>query len=469
MARKLTTLPLPLSPATLGLLFALGLGLWLLLLPPSFLPAGSAPAAAFMLVVLSLWATGIIAEYLTALLFFTGAMLLGLAPPAVIFSGFTSAAFWLILGGLVLGVAINVTGLGKRVAARVADHLGASYGRLLFGLVFAGILFALLMPSSLGRVVLLVPIAISIAEQFGFARGSKGYTGMILATVLGCFLPGFATLPANVPNMVLVGLSETLYGYTPLYGEYLLLHFPILGLLKALLLTVILLILFPDSISRQQGPRPKTPTAPAERGEKILGVVLGVLLLLWIFDFLHHISPAWVAMAGACIVMLPPVGIVTSRLFQEKINFGSLFYICGILGLGQLINHTGLGGVLAEQCIRVLPLAEGQTLGNFFSLAVLSLFTGLFTTQPGIPAVLTPFAGELAAASGLSVQAVLMTQVLGFSQPLFPYQVPPLLIGMKMTGVPLAEAFKVCLLLVLASLLILFPLDYLWWQLLGWL
>lgn len=443
-------------------------GLWLTIVQPAFLAPPAAKAAAFTLIILALWATGFIAEYLTALFFFTGAMLFNIAPPEIIFSGFASGAYWLILGGLILGVAINTTGLGKRIAAIVASRLDRSYASLIAGLILSGTLSGMLMPSALGRVVLLVPIAMSIADKFGLARGRKGYSGVVTATTLGCFLPGFSILPANVPNMVLSGLSENLYNYSPLYGEYLLLHFPVLGVIKSILLCVLILVLFPDSIASRQ-PKQQQSTETVSKNEKILGFILLVMLALWISDFLHHISPAWIAMLGACIILLPFVNIVSPQLFQEKINFGSLFYIAGILGLGQMINHTGLGQALARQFIDVLPLDPGTPFLNYMFLSSLSMVTGMFTTQPGIPAVLTPFAGELATATGLPLKAVLMTQVLGFSQPLFPYQVPPLLIGLQMAGVHLFAGFKTCLFMAAGSIMLLFPLDYLWWKALGWL
>ncbi len=456
------------SIKSFAVLSALALSLWLAFFHPLLLTPAAGKAAAFSLVILSLWATGFIAEYLTALIFFTGAMLFNIAPPNIIFSGFASGAFWLIFGGLVIGVAINVTGLGKRIAAKVAHRLNRSYGQLIGGLVFSSALSGLLMPSALGRVVLLVPIAVTIAEQFGLQKGRKGYSGIVAAVVLGSFLPGFAILPANVPNMVLSGLSETLYHYSPLYGEYLLLHFPILGIVKSLLLCLIILILFPDTITN--GPRVRQQeVGTMTNNEKILSLILLVMLVLWISDFLHHIAPAWVAMAGACIVLLPYVNIVNPKLFQLKINFGSLFYIAGILGLGQMINYTGLGNAMAKQCISILPLDIGKPFLNYMSLSILSLVTGIFTTQPGIPAVLTPFAGELAKVTGFSIKVVVMTQVVGFSQPLFPYQVPPLLIGMQIAGVHLFEAFKLCFFLMLAAIVLLFPLDYLWWHVIGWL
>jgi di/tricarboxylate transporter len=444
------------------------LGLWLILLQPSFIPAGNTKTAAFTLIILSFWATGVIPEYLTALIFFSGAMLFTIAPPAIIFSGFSSSAFWLILGGLVLGVAINITGLGKRIAAVVAKRLDKNYAGLIGGLVLSCTLSGLIMPSALGRVVLLVPIAVNIAEKFGLGKGRKGYTGVVTATVLGCFLPGFTILPANVPNMVMSGLSETLYGYAPLYGEYLMLHFPILGLLKSLLLALLILALFPDAIDKEKSESTEK-IEPTTTKEKILSLILLGMLAMWVSDFLHHISPAWIAMVGACIVLLPFVNIVSNQLFQQKINFASLFYIAGILGLGQMINHTGLGKTLARLAIDVLPLDLSTPFVSFISLSGLAMVTGAFTTQPGIPAVLTPFAGELATATGFSQKAVIMTQVLGFSQPLFPYQVPPLLLGLQIAGVPLVEGFKLCFFLAIAAIVLLFPIDYWWWHILGWL
>ncbi|MCO4228590.1 anion permease, partial [Acinetobacter baumannii] len=61
-----------------------------------------------------LWAAALLPDFLTALLFFTAAMVLHLAPADAVFSGFQSPAFWLVLSGFVLGVAIRKVGLAER-------------------------------------------------------------------------------------------------------------------------------------------------------------------------------------------------------------------------------------------------------------------------------------------------------------------------------------------------------------------
>ena len=79
-------------------------------------PAGVAPntmhAGALMLLVMGLWAICSLPEYLVALLFFVLAVLLKIASPEVIFSGFASGTLWLVLGGLIIAEAVRATGLG---------------------------------------------------------------------------------------------------------------------------------------------------------------------------------------------------------------------------------------------------------------------------------------------------------------------------------------------------------------------
>ncbi|MCO7643211.1 anion permease, partial [Pseudomonas sp. S 311-6] len=71
--------------------------------------------AGIIVATIGLWATARLPEYLVALLFFAAAAVLNLAPPDVLFSGFASAAFWLVLSGFILGVAIRKVGLADRI------------------------------------------------------------------------------------------------------------------------------------------------------------------------------------------------------------------------------------------------------------------------------------------------------------------------------------------------------------------
>ncbi len=92
----------------------------------------------------------------------------------------------------------------------------------------------------------------------------------------------------------------------------------------------------------------------------------------------------------------------------------------------------------------------------------------LFTTAPGVPAVMTPLATDLAPAVGWSILAVLMTQVIGFSTIIFPYQAPALVIAMDRGDIPLKTGLRLVFVLAVLTLVVLTPLNYLWWHLLGY-
>ena len=438
----------------------------LLALVFSPLPPAETRAMALIIAALGLWATGAVPEHITAVAFFTVAMLFAIAPPAVVFGGFDSAALWLIFGGLVMGVAVRSTGLGERIAARVARMFGTTYWGVITGVTVVGVALGFVMPSSMGRAILLMPIALGLAARFGFERGSRGHTGVILAAAFGCHVPTFSVLPANLPNLVFVGASEKLYHIVPTYGAYLALHFPILGFLKTAIMIPLIVWLWPDT------PRPKpaeSHSSAMSPDERWLAFLLTVALALWATDFLHHISPAWVSMAAALLLLWPGIALVKGKAFNEQINYGSLFYVAGIMGLGAMVDQSGLGNRLASAILQVLPLAPDHPAMNFASLAAVSTIVSMITTLPGAPTVLTPLAEQMAHASGLPLETVLMSQVLGFSNPILPYESAPLVVAMQLGGERLATAQKLCLLLAAATLLVLLPLDYFWWQFLGWL
>ena len=74
--------------------------------PPTGVSADTMHAAALVVFTVGLWAVGALPEHVVALLFFTLAMALAVAPAQVVFSGFVSATLWLVLGGLVMAEAV---------------------------------------------------------------------------------------------------------------------------------------------------------------------------------------------------------------------------------------------------------------------------------------------------------------------------------------------------------------------------
>ena len=435
--------------------------------PVSFMSPDQARTLGLVLVTLSLWATGLVPPYLASLLFFVIALVLKLAPPDVVFSGFHSAAMWLVFSGLLIAAAIKSSGLSQRIGGALLGRLSGSYVVLISGIFAISIVLTFVMPSSLGRFFLLWPIAVALADSLGFEKGTTGRTAIAIAVTFACHIPGFALLPSNVPNLILAGAAQTIYGIDLTYAYYMVLHFPLLGVVKSIIMIALIVRIFPDT------PRPKS----ADKAEAVstpLGwrqwYVVGILvttLAFWMTDTFHGINPAWVGIVASVALLWPGVGPVGPAEFDKHVNFSVLLFMGGFLALGAVVNYTGLGIVIAHGMEHILPLEPGRDFLNFMSLSLIAFVVGVISILPGVPAVLTPMAGELAELTGFSVMAVLMTQVIGFSTMLFPYQSGPLMVGMQVTEQPVAKLMKILAPLTAITALVLIPLDFLWWKLLG--
>ena len=412
-----------------------------------------------------LWASARLPEYLTALLFFAAATLLNIAPTSTIFSGFASSAFWLVLSGFVLGAAIRKVGLAQRWANYLVVPLSQSWPRMVAGTLVLTYLLALVMPSNMGRIALLMPVVLALGERAGIKAGSRGSIGLALAVGFGTFQLSASILPANVPNLVLSGAAENAYQTHLQWLPWWLLHMPVVGIGKGMILAAAILFLFR---AQPQPVRHRDQLEPLSRSEWRLMGLLAITLLLWMTDSLHGLPAAWIGLAAACICLLPRIGFLSSDDFASGVNFRTCIYIAGILGVATVVVDSGLGRLIADLLLSVLPLQDHASFGNFAVLNALVSLLNFVLTANGVPAMVTPIAQELANASGYSLMSVVMMQVFAYATPLLPYQASPVVVAMGLGNVPAKAGLQLCVLVFIFSVLLLLPLDYLWFRLLGY-
>lgn len=411
-----------------------------------------------------LWATSLLPEFIAALLFFTAAMAAKIAPPDVIFGGFASSAFWLVFSGFVLGVAIRKTGLADRAARALSVRLTDSWPQMVASVVLLSYALAFVMPSNMGRIALLMPIVAAMAARAGIHEGTRAWYGLALAVGFGTFQLSATILPANVPNLVMSGAAEGSYGIHLNYLPYLLLHTPVLGWLKGALLVGLICWLFPG---KPMPPKALAPLAPMSADEKRLAWLLAVVLTLWVTESWHGIGPAWTGLAAACVTLLPRVGFISGEEFASGVNFRTCLYVAGILGLAITVTQTGIGDAVGQALLRIMPLDPAHPFTSFLALSGITTALNFIMTANGVPALYTTFAQSFADATGFPLLSVIMVQVLGYSTPLLPYQASPIVVAMGLGKVPAKAGMKLCLALALATYLVLLPLDYLWFSVLG--
>ncbi len=421
-------------------------------------------AAGLGVAAITLFATRVVPEIVVAFGIFLTALALSVVPREVVFSGFMTGGFWLLVSGIILGSAITTTGVATRISERLIALSGASYPRAILIIAAAGLFLGVLIPSTMPRIIIMIPIATAFADRLSLAPDGRGAIGLVATAATATLLPTYAILTANLPTIVQVGAMDQLYGVHSTYSGYLLQQAP-LNIFRFVILVALMV-----GFTRQPVTLPNTPNSepsPMTPEQKRLLFVLGAAILMWMTDFAHGIPPAWVALAAATIVIWPRFEMLSPRAMREQIDLTPAIFFTSIVTVVAVARAMGLDEVLADFIIGIFPLNSSGGLSSIYGAYGFSLLLSHLTSAPAAPAVLVPFAEPLAQATNLPLEVISMTQIMGISTPAIPYQAPPLIVAMSMSKVPNRVFLRICLWLALAVTLLGVPLTYFWWQLIG--
>lgn len=411
------------------------------------------------------FATRVIPEIVTTLLCFLAFLILDLAPAETIFSGFATGGLWLMISGLIIGTAISQSGLGQQIAARIFARTGTSYTRTVLLLATSGLLLGLLVPSTIPRIIVLMPVAVSLATAMGMSTGSRGQIGLAITAATSTLLPTYAILTANLPTIVHYGALETLLGIKASYADYLIAQLPP-NLIRFLLILACMLPFAKSGPS--DGTASEAPTVEPMTGPQrnLLGLLL-VAIAFWATDTFHGLSPAWIAMAVAIVVLLPALKMMKPDAMKTSVDMTPVFFLAGVFGVSAVAQHVGLDALVANGLVPKLGLTAGSTLHDIYAIAGFSVLISHLTTAPAAPVILAPLAAAMAEASDLPVLTVAMAQIIGIATPILPYQAPPLLVAMALAHIPVTTLTRVCVILAIGLTVIGIPLTFLWWTLIG--
>ena len=149
---------------------------------------------------------------------------------------------------------------------------------------------------------------------------------------------------------------------------------------------------------------------------------------------------------GAGILcLLPGIGVMSPHDGLHKLNFGPILFLAGVIGMGAVVTHSGLGRLVGDALLRMLPRDQGGGLQRFASLVGLGVGMGVVTTLPGQPAIMTALAGTLAKGTGWPLLTVIMAQVPSWALLMFPYQAPPLVVTMAISRLPVSSFLRLLL------------------------
>lgn len=405
-----------------------------------------------------LWATSLVGGLLVSLLFFFLAATLTSVPPQEIFSGFASSAFWLVFSGSAIGFALKESGLSERIGTALARRIGGSYLKALCAFATLSFLLSLIMPSTFGRIAILIPIAIGYCDVVGLAESANGRRGIMLLVIVASYELAAAVLPANLPNVIMAGILEQTNGMHLSFSEYLLYFFPAGVLVRGAILVYVSHRLFGDKVD--EVPIPATSTRMSAR-ELHAVFLLAITLLFWFTDSIHHVAPGWVGLGFTLAYFLTSPAEQLTR-FTGTVKMELLWFIAAIIGLTALVNHLDMRipDGLALTSLRDHPV------GAYLLLSAMSVVLCFAVTSNAEPALFVPVVSRMMGQSA-HLKAGLLSQAMGYGTTFLPYQSPPIVFGNALAQIDRRAAAKYCLVTAGLGMLLVMPINALWWRIIG--
>jgi solute carrier family 13 (sodium-dependent dicarboxylate transporter), member 2/3/5 len=429
----------------LGIVLAPGLFILILLLPFPQLTVEAHRLAAIMALVIVLWVTEVVPLPVAALLGPVLAVVLGVARVGPAFAQMANPLIFLFIGSFILAEGLFAHRVNERIAYGVLSlkFVGARPIRIL--LAYAGIAaFLSAWMSNTATAAMLLPIGMSLlAFMESHSEIPKSYgKALLLAMAYATGRGGMATPVGTPPNLIAVGMIDSLVGVRITFVEWMMFAVPIS---LVLLVTLFVYLTWVGGVKVKEIPgaeqiiyERRRALGPWRRGEINALAAFGVTICLWVVPGLlplflgsdHALTQqvlavmpeAVAALIGAVLLFILPVSKTERSTLTWKqasnIDWGTLLLFGGGLSLGSMALSTGLAesvgsgitGLIATDSLVSLTFAA-----TLFTVLLTELMSNTAAANIAIPIVIAialaagvdPIPPAIAAAMGASIAALM--------------------------------------------------------------
>ena len=409
--------------------FAIGLVVFALMLfmpAPDGLTENAWKVAAIVSLMAIWWATEAIPVPVTALL------PLALFPLFQITS-FKSAALpyanpniYLFLGGFMLAIAIERSGLHKRMALKMILAAGSSGMKLIGGFMLVAALISMFVMNT-STTLMLLPIGLAVCSVVattipGLNDQDKKFfdTALMLGIAYAATIGGMSTLVGTAPNIVFSAFMLETYGVEISMIDWMTLGVPLAAVMLVSAWVILSKYVFPISFitsndTKEHLHRMLDDLGPLSKDELKISVIFGLTALAWIFrkgldnfELLSGLTDAGIAIISAILLFMIPSSNNKDDLLNwdssNKLPWGLLILFGGGLSIAAQINSTGLGVWIGEG-LSILGTVPPIML--IFFVAALIIFLTEITSNVATTSTFLPVFG--AVAIGLGILPVSLT------------------------------------------------------------
>lgn len=388
----------------------------------------------------------------------------------VAFSGFANDTAWFLFGALLLGVVATRSGIARRIAYFVMLRVGVTYPRILLSLIVTDFLLTFIVPSGIARVVIMASIALGLAEAFNSPPGSNVSRGMFL--VLSYTANIFdKMIIAGAGSITARGLIEKIGGVEVLWSFWFVAFLPcsIITVLVAWWLT--LKLYPPEKVALEGGydylRAEMTKLGSLSLLEKKAALLMTAAILLWLTDFLHHISPSVIGIGVGLFALLPRVGILEID-DMKRLNYLPVFFVAAAISMGTVMQATkGLEILTNSVFAWMLPFMT-----NIITTTVVMYWTAfvyhfLLASEISMLGTSIPLVMEFAKSHGLNPLQLGMIWTFAAGGKLFAYQSGVLIVGYSYGYFAARDLVRIGAWLTVVEFVVLLLLVQFYWPLIG--
>lgn len=388
----------------LGFLFTL------LTQAPAGMPDLAWPTAGLVWWMATWWMSEALPLYATAFLPFVVLPLLGVADATKTAAAYYSPIMFLFLGGAFLALAIERTGLHRRLALAILSRAGGSNWQLLLAVMAATALLSMFI-SNTSTALIMMPMAVAMLASGGIKEGeTAGIAGALpMGIAFAASIGGLGTMVGSPTNAISAGLLEKSLGIELSFAQWSLYGLPVVLLavpLAALIIARVQRIDVDtfDPAAARNAIRQADAWSVAEK--RLLPVFI-LTVLAWLTQYWTEplfpkggLTDGTIAVIAGLLLFVLPDGTGRPMLTWPEANrapWDVVLMFGGGLALAMGMSASGLADWMGQM---LLPLKS-------VPLPIVALVLVAFVI------IVTEFASNVAAASGIMPVVAALVVALG--------------------------------------------------------